>query len=315
MEQNVKEKNFVSAVIYIRSGEEDTDKNIENLLKVMKEHFEHYEIIFVNDASSDGCVDKIKKIFAKEENNGIAVRIINMSYYYGREIAMSAGVDMAIGDYVFEFDRISSIGDDIIMKAYYKCIQGTDIVSVTPKKVAGFITKMYYKIYNSSSNIKENFLKRELFCVVSRRTINRVKAMAKNIPYRKAMYAQCGLPIETITYEEEEERREKYTRREKEVRYRLASDSLILFTNVVSKITTMLCVLFLLFSLGVGIYVCVIYFGKIKPVEGWSPIMGFLSATFCGIFFVLSIIIKYLTMILQMVFLKEQYMVESVEKI
>lgn len=167
MEQNVKEKNFVSAVIYIRSGEEDTDKNIENLLKVMKEHFEHYEIIFVNDASSDGCVDKIKKIFAKEENNGIAVRIINMSYYYGREIAMSAGVDMAIGDYVFEFDRISSIGDDIIMKAYYKCIQGTDIVSVTPKKVAGFITKLYYKIYNSSSNIKENFLKRELFCVVS----------------------------------------------------------------------------------------------------------------------------------------------------
>lgn len=315
MEQNVKEKNFVSAVIYIRSGEEDTDKNIENLLKVMKEHFEHYEIIFVNDASSDGCVDKIKKIFAKEENNGIAVRIINMSYYYGREIAMSAGVDMAIGDYVFEFDRISSIGDDIIMKAYYKCIQGTDIVSVTPKKVAGFSTKLYYKIYNSSSNIKENFLKRELFCVVSRRTINRVKAMAKNIPYRKAMYAQCGLPIETITYEEEEERREKYTRREKEVRYRLASDSLILFTNVVSKITTMLCVLFLLFSLGVGIYVCVIYFGKVKPVEGWSPIMGFLSATFCGIFFVLSIIIKYLTMILQMVFLKEQYMVESVEKI
>ena len=72
-----------------------------------------------------------------------------MSYYYGREIAMSAGVDMAIGDYVFEFDRISSIGDDIIMKAYYKCIQGTDIVSVTPKKVAGFITKLYYKIYNS----------------------------------------------------------------------------------------------------------------------------------------------------------------------
>lgn len=201
------------------------------------------------------------------------------------------------------------------MKAYYKCIQGTDIVSVTPKKVAGFNTKLYYKIYNSSSNIKENFLKRELFCVVSRRTINRVKAMAKNIPYRKAMYAQCGLPIETITYEEEEERREKYTRREKEVRYRLASDSLILFTNVVSKITTMLCVLFLLFSLGVGIYVCVIYFGKVKPVEGWSPIMGFLSATFCGIFFVLSIIIKYLTMILQMVFLKEQYMVESVEKI
>ena len=95
----------------------------------------------------------------------------------------------------------------------------------------------------------------------------------------------------------------------------MASDSLILFTNVVSKITTMLCVLFLLFSLGVGIYVCVIYFGRVKPVEGWSPIMGFLSATFCGLFFVLSIIIKYLTMILQMVFLKEQYMVESVEKI
>ena len=66
MEQNVKEKNFVSAVIYIRSGEEDTDKNIENLLKVMKEHFEHYEIIFVNDCLLlMGVVDKIKKKICK----------------------------------------------------------------------------------------------------------------------------------------------------------------------------------------------------------------------------------------------------------
>lgn len=66
-----KRKNFVSAVIYIRSGEEDTDKNIENLLKVMKEHFEHYEIIFVNDASSDGCVDKIKKYLQKKKIMGL----------------------------------------------------------------------------------------------------------------------------------------------------------------------------------------------------------------------------------------------------
>ncbi len=33
----------------------------------MKEHFEHYEIIFVNDASSDGCVDKIKKKYLQKK--------------------------------------------------------------------------------------------------------------------------------------------------------------------------------------------------------------------------------------------------------
>ena len=82
MEQNVKEKNFVSAVIYIRSGEEDTDKNIENLLKVMKEHFEHYEIIFVNDGSKDdtlaflmhllmGVLIKLKKYLQKKKIMGL----------------------------------------------------------------------------------------------------------------------------------------------------------------------------------------------------------------------------------------------------
>ncbi len=34
-----------------------------------------------------------------------SISVINMSYFHGLELSMNAGMDMAIGDFVFEFDN------------------------------------------------------------------------------------------------------------------------------------------------------------------------------------------------------------------
>ena len=95
----------------------------------------------------------------------------------------------------------------------------------------------------------------------------------------------------------------------------LAVNTFALFTNVIEKGTLFLSMCFLLFSIAVGVYVCVIYFGADKPVEGWAPLMGFLSAAFFGVFLIFTIVIKYLALILNMIFVKEKYKIESVEKL
>ena len=57
----MKEKNFVSAVVYIKNAENEIENFVVNLNKVLNKHFLHYEIILVNDGSVDNSILKIKE--------------------------------------------------------------------------------------------------------------------------------------------------------------------------------------------------------------------------------------------------------------
>ena len=48
-----KEKNFVSAVVYVHNAEQRIESFLKNLINVMESNFEHSEIICVNDCSED----------------------------------------------------------------------------------------------------------------------------------------------------------------------------------------------------------------------------------------------------------------------
>lgn len=99
-----KEKNYVSAVVYAHNNEKNIKDFINKINNVLNNTFEKYEIIFVNDASTD----KTREIISEESKlitTGI-VTTINMSFLQGVETAMNAGIDLAIGDFVFEFDSI-----------------------------------------------------------------------------------------------------------------------------------------------------------------------------------------------------------------
>ena len=63
-----------------------------------------------------------------------------------------------------------------------------------------------------------------------------------------------------------------------------------------------------------GIYTVCIYIGG-RPVVGWTTTMLFLSFAFLGLFVILTIIIKYMSLILKINFNKQKYIIESIEKI
>ena len=53
----------------------------------------------------------------------------------------------------------------------------------------------------------------------------------------------------------------------------------------------------------------------IHPVEGWTTTILFLSVAFFGLFGILTIIIKYLQLLMDLVFKRKHYSFESVEKL
>lgn len=307
-----KEKNFVSAVIYVHNAEARIEVFLKTIIEVMQEKFEHSEIICVNDHSDDDSVGRIKQISTLASTTSISV--LNMSYFHGLEAAMNAGVDLSIGDFVFEFDDTRlDFAKEEIMKVYRMSLQGYDIVNAAPDKREKFSSRMFYKVFDRFTDLSYE-MTTESFRILSRRVINRISSMNKTVPYRKAIYANSGLKANTIRYTTIDST--KYIKDKKEKKYRksLAMDSLILFTDLGYKFSITMTATMMLMSVFMTVYSIAVY-ATAHPVAGWTTTILFLSVAFFGIFGVLTLMIKYLQLLVNLVFKRKNYSFESIEKL
>ncbi len=307
-----KEKNFVSSVIYVHNAENRIEEFLKAIVNVMQENFEHSEIICVNDSSDDNSVEIIKKISAEVCSTSISV--VNMSYFHGLELSMDAGVDISIGDFVFEFDNaLLDFNPALIMDVYRHSLKGFDIVSATPNKKKRISSSLFYYVFDKYSEYS-NEMTSESFRILSRRVINRVSSMNKMIPYRKAVYANSGLKTDIIKYDVIKNASKGIDKKEKKYRSVLAVNSLILFTEMGYSFAKTMTSLMMLMSIFMIIYALVIYLSG-SPIAGWTTTILFLSVAFFGLFGILTVIVKYLQMIIDLTFKRKHYNFESIEKL
>lgn len=307
-----KEKNFASAVIYVHNAEHRIDNFFKTIIQVMENHFEHSEIICVNDASDDFSLSVIKT--ASQQASTTSVAVLNMSYFHGLELAMNAGVDMAIGDFVFEFDNTYLDFDpSVIMDIYRHSLKGYDIVSASPDRKEKFSSRLFYRVFDQSAHLSYK-MSTESFRVLSRRVINRISSMNKTVPYRKAIYANCGLKTDNMKYSAEKIAGRSTDKQENIYRSGLAVDSLILFTQLGYRFSMTMTIIMMVLSVLMVTYSLVTYL-VLQPVEGWTTTILFLSMAFFGLFGILTIIVKYLQLLVDMVFKRKHYSFESIEKL
>ena len=294
-----KEKNFASAVIYVHNAENRITRFLSTIIEIMENNFEHSEIICVNDSSDDSSLQKIKE--TSEKASITSVSVVNMSYFQGLELSMNAGIYMSIGDFVFEFDNtILDFNPDMIMEIYRKSLTGVDIVSASADRKEKFSSKIFYKVFDRYTNLSYK-MTTESFRVLSRRVLNRVDAMNKTIPYRKAVYANCGLKTANVKYTVVNTVDRETDRKEENFRTDLAVDSLLLFTEVGYSFSKLMTVLMMIMSVFMIIYSITIY-ATSTPVAGWTTTILFLSVAFFALFGILTVIIKYLQLLVDLVF-------------
>lgn len=308
------EKKFISLVVYLHNVEKYIGYFLDSILPVCESHFREFEIVCVDDGCTDGTVELLRT-YIEEKQVKAMVNVIHMSFFQGIESAMNAGRDIAIGDFVYEFDDVFVDYDpELVFSVYEKLLEGNDIVAARSKGKLRLTSRIFYFAYNSTSRANGK-IGPETFRIVSRRAINRIKSMGQYIPYRKAVYMNCGLKSETLVYES----RDKHARVKNQIvtkeRTALALDSFIYFTNALEKVSAVLSGLFLLLTIGMGIYVISDVFNSSKPVEGWLSTMSFLALGFFGVFVLLTIILKYLSVMLNLIFRQQRYLVADIEKV
>ncbi|RMA92499.1 glycosyltransferase family 2 protein [Hydrogenothermus marinus] len=115
----------LSIVIPVYNEEENLPILYEKLKSVLDKLGKSYEIIFVNDGSTDKSWEIIKQLSEKDPT----VVGVNFRRNYGQTAAMSAGFDIARGDIIITMDADLQNDPEDIPKLLEKVNEGYDIVS------------------------------------------------------------------------------------------------------------------------------------------------------------------------------------------
>ena len=91
-----------SLVVPCYNEEGNVEKFLVETQKAMSSYTDNYEIIFVNDGSSDKTPSVLRRLF--NERKDVNIKVINFSRNFGKEAAMYAGFTQAVGEYVTVID-------------------------------------------------------------------------------------------------------------------------------------------------------------------------------------------------------------------
>ena len=118
-------KCFISAVAYVHNNtKSELEYFFSNVVRRINAGFENFELILVCD---DDCYDYVKEVKQglTECGSPDIISVIKLAYYQGVEAAICAGDDLAVGDFVYEFDSIAVNYDvNLIMMFLIRRVKG-----------------------------------------------------------------------------------------------------------------------------------------------------------------------------------------------
>lgn len=308
---STKEKSFISLVLISSHTKESTRKCVLEIKNYLESEFENFEILLVNNGLGGDLADFIKEKY--EDGPGNLV-IIDLPWKHPLELAMLSGTDIAIGDFIYEIDYPERDWElDLLMQVYNKCQEGFDIVAAAPDTQLSTTSRLFYILLNKVSYLNLD-LSTEEFRIVSRRALNSVLSAKENVRYRKALYKSSGYPCATVLYKPV---RGDFSYPEPPFfeRIGLAFDVLISFSNIGAKLALIFSAVFIIMSLCIGFYAINSYIFRSTIASGWTTISLFLSAGFSGIFLILGLLGKYLSILLVEIQNRTPYRVSAIKRI
>lgn len=160
------------------------------------------EIIFVNDGSSD---DSLRVMLAIRDNHpGIA--IIDLSRNFGKEVAMSAGLDHAAGKAVVIIDADLQDPPEMIPKLVEKWEEGNDVVSArrTIRRGETWLKRksahLFYRLMEKIGTVP---IPRDTgdFRLLSRRAVDALSQLNEKHRFMKGLFSWVGFEQASVEYE------------------------------------------------------------------------------------------------------------------
>lgn len=173
---------------------------INEVFTPLSERYE-LEVIAVNDGSRDNTYAELVK--AKATNDYLTV--IDLSRNFGKEAAISAGLDFATGDAVVPIDSDLQHPPELVLEFVKKWEEGAEVVLAkrvdrdTDRPIQKLTANYFYKLHNRISDID---IPADVgdFRLMDRKVVEALKTLPETRRFMKGLFAWVGFRTTTVEY-------------------------------------------------------------------------------------------------------------------
>lgn len=197
----------LSIVVPLYNEEPNLNVLFERLETVLENLGRSYEIVCINDGSKDNT---LLSAIAHHQRNP-AIKIINLSRNFGKEVALTAGLDYATGAAVIPIDADLQDPPELIEQLVAKWEEGYDVVYGTRRSRQGetwlkrFTADTFYRAIAKMSRVP---IPRDTgdFRLLDRRVVEALKQLPERTRFMKGLFAWVGFKQTSILFDRDPRR-------------------------------------------------------------------------------------------------------------
>ena len=264
---------MLSVVVPVHNEAEVLPAFYDRTQRVLEQTGEDYEILFVDDGSTDNSIAELMRLRDMDSRVGL----IELSRNFGKEVALSAGLETAAGDAVIIIDADLQDPPELIPEFLTHWREGYDVVYGRRTERQGetwlkiTTAKWFYRILNALTDVEIPPDAGD-FRLLSRRAVDALKSLPERHRYMKGLYAWIGFPQRAVPYVREA-RDAGATKWSYWRLWNFALEGITSFSDVPLKLATYLGALTATGSFVYGVYFLLktLLFGN--PVPGYPSLM------------------------------------------
>jgi glycosyltransferase involved in cell wall biosynthesis len=282
------------------------------LAAVMGKLGETWEVIYVNDGSRDATLREMQELHRTDPH----VAVVNLTRNFGKEIALTAGLDHAGGAAVVVIDADLQDPPELIPDLLAAWREGNDVVYAQRRVRHGdsllkrTTADLFYRLMQRLGGVQ---MPRNAgdFRLMSRRVVDAVLSMREHHRFMKGLFAWVGFPIKAVLYDRAP-RHAGSTSWNYWRLWNLALEGITSFSVMPLKVATYFGLLVAVFAglYGIQLIVRTLVFGN--PVAGYPSLMAVVLFLGGVQMIMLGVIGEYLGRVFNEVKQRPLYLVESV---
>ncbi len=229
----------VSVVLPVFNEAENLPALYRRLTTVLEAESLPYELVFVDDGSSDGSTEFLRALTADDAR----VRVVELARNFGHQVAITAGLDYARGDAVIVMDADLQDPPEVLPQFIAEWRAGNDVVyAIREQRKENWLKRLaytaFYRMLRRVANV-DIPLDAGDFCIMDRRVVNLLRSMPERNRFVRGIRSWVGLRQKGLRYE----RQARYAGRPKYTFGRLmllALDGFISFSHTPLRIASLL---------------------------------------------------------------------------
>jgi polyisoprenyl-phosphate glycosyltransferase len=192
----------LSIVVPLYNEEANIDYLFERLKSVLDKMQTNYEIVCINDGSKDNTLFCL--IQHHQQNS--AIKVVNLSRNFGKEIALTAGIDYATGAAIIPIDADLQDPPELIEELVVKWKEGYDVVYATRRSREGetwlkrLTANVFYRAIAKMSRVPIPNNTGD-FRLLDRRVVDALKLIPERTRFMKGLFAWVGYKQASVMFD------------------------------------------------------------------------------------------------------------------